>query len=165
MSSWFADWPQQWRSAGISCALCCFAFPHLASAQVGMIGGAEGPSLTPPPVVVEHDNPFARPTRDYQALPIGGWLLYPSLFVGGLYDTNPAQSATSKTSSFGGRVVPSLLAEATDGINKSTYYGMLDARAYSADAASAYDTVSARTGFIQRYQPTADWVVNAQADY
>jgi hypothetical protein len=130
-----------------------------------MIGGANGPSLTPPPVVAGHDDPFAKPTRDYQALPLGGWLLYPSMFVGTLYDTNPAQSPTNKPSSFGGRVVPSLLAEATDGINKSTFYGTLDGRGYSAAAASADDTVSARTGFIQRYQPTPDWVVNAQADY
>jgi hypothetical protein len=165
MSFWFADWPQQLRSAAFACALCCFAFPHLASAQVGMIGGVDGPSLTPPPVVAGHDDPFAKPTRDYQALPVEGWLLYPSLFAGALYDTNPAQSPTNKPSSFGGRVVPSLLAEATDGINKSTFYGMLDARGYSADAASTNDTVSARTGFIQRYQPTPDWVVNAQADY
>jgi hypothetical protein len=165
MSFWFADWPQHWRSAGVACALWCFAVPHPASAQIGMIGGTDGPSLTPPPVVADHDNPFAKPTRDYQALPIGGWLLYPSLFLGGLYDSNPAQSATTKTSSFGGRVVPSLLAEATDGINKSTYYGMMDARAYSADTASTYDTISARTGFMQKYQPTADLVVNAQADY
>ena len=104
-------------------------------------------------------------TREYQALPVGSWMLYPSLFVGGVYDTNPSQAAGTRTPSFGGRVVPSLLAESNDGISKSTFYGTMDGRAYSADTASASDTISARTGFIQRYQPTVDWVVNAQADY
>jgi hypothetical protein len=160
-----AVWPQRIRRVGIACVLCCVAFPPLASAQVGMLGGNDGPSLTPPPVVTDHDDPFAKRTREYQALPIGGWLLYPTLFVGGLYDSNPSQGLSNKSASFGGRVVPSLLAEATDGINKSTFYGTLDGRAYSTQTASAYDTVSARTGLIQQYNPTADWALSAQGDF
>jgi hypothetical protein len=150
---------------GFACALFAVAFPHAASAQVGILGGIDGPSLTPPPVITDHDDPFVSRTREYQALPVGSWMLYPSLFVGGVYDTNPSQAAGTRTPSFGGRVVPSLLAESNDGISKSTFYGTMDGRAYSADTASASDTISARTGFIQRYQPTVDWVVNAQADY
>ncbi len=160
-----AGWPQRIRRVGIACVLCCVAFPPLASAQVGMLGGNDGPSLTPPPVVTDHDDPFAKRTREYQGLPIGGWLLYPTLFVGGLYDSNPSQGAGNRTASFGGRVVPSLLAEATDGINKSTFYGTLDGRAYSTQTASAYDTISARTGLIQQYNPTADWALSAQGDF
>jgi hypothetical protein len=152
-------------SVGFACALYCIGFPGFANAQVGIIGGLDGPSLTAPPVVADHGDPFVRPSREYEALPVGGWLLYPTMFIGGLYDSNPSQAPNNRSASFGGRIVPSLLAEATDGINKSTFYGALDGRAYAADAASAYDTVSARTGFIQRYQPTADWTVNAQADY
>jgi hypothetical protein len=160
-----AGWPQWIRRVGIACALCCVAIPQLASAQVGILGGNDGPALMPPPVVVDRDDPFAKPTREYQALPLGGWMLYPSLFVGGLYDSNPSQSAGKGSGSFGGRIVPSLLAEATDGINKSTFYGTLDGRAYTADAATAYDTISARTGFIQQYRPTADWAASAQGDF
>jgi hypothetical protein len=161
----FAGWPQRIWRVGIACALCCVAFPPLASAQVGILGGNDGPTLTPSPVIVNRDDPFAKPTREYQALPIGGWLLYPSLFIGGLYDSNPSQSPGKGNGSLGGRVVPSLLAEATDGINKSTFYGTLDGRAYAADTASAYDTISARTGFVQQYHPTADWAASAQGDF
>jgi hypothetical protein len=96
----FADWPQRIRRVGIACALCCVAFPPFASAQVGVIGGNDAPALTPPPVVVDRDDPFAKPSRDYQALPIGGWMLYPSLFVGGLYDSNPSQSPGKGSGSF-----------------------------------------------------------------
>src|ERR1700736_4073999 len=52
------------------------AFP--VRAQVGSFGGPAGPSLTPPPVVTDRGDPFTRPGRDYGALPVGGWLLYPS---------------------------------------------------------------------------------------
>src|SRR5262249_26704230 len=82
-----------------------------------------------------------------------------------MYDDNIKQSATDKKSSVGGRLVPSILAEATDGIHKSTLYGMADIRGYTARDSGNADTVAARTGFIQRYQPVLDLVFNAQADY
>jgi len=50
------------------------------------------------------------------------------VFLGGLWDSNPAQSATRQTSSFGGRVTPSLLAQTNDGINQLTFYGSGDFR-------------------------------------
>jgi hypothetical protein len=145
-------------------AVLCLAFTCASNAQVGSFGGPGGPTLSAPPVIVDRDDPFARPSSSYSALPVGGWLLYPTLFVGTVFDDNVTQSATDKTSSAGVRLVPSLLAEATDGIHKTTFYGMADARAY-ADPANNADTVAARTGFIQRYQPTPDLVLNAQADY
>ena len=160
-----AGWPQRMERVGIACVLCCLAYSTCASAQVGILGGNDGPSLTPPPVIVDRDDPFMKPTREYGALPIGDWMLYPSLFVGGLYDSNASQSPGRGSGSFGGRIVPSLLAEATDGINKSTFYGTLDGRAYTGALASAYDTISARTGFIQQYRPTADWAATAQGDF
>jgi hypothetical protein len=149
--------------AGVAGVLC-LTFASVATAQVGSLGGAGGPSLSSPPVIVSRDDPFARPSNNYSALPVGGWLLYPTLFVGTVFDDNVTQSATDKTSSTGARLVPSLLAEATDGIHKSTFYGMADARVY-ADPGNNGDTVTARTGFMQRYQPMPDLVFNAQADY
>jgi hypothetical protein len=135
---------------------------------VGSFGGTGGPSLSVPPVVVNNrDDPFGKPGREYGALPVGSWLLYPTVFFGAMYDDNVNQSPgpANKTSSFGGRLVPSLLAETTDGIHKSTFYGMMDARGYTASSTSNGDVVSARTGFVQRYQPMPDLVFNAQADY
>jgi len=141
------------------------ALTSVAWAQVGAFGGPRGPSLTPPPVVVDRDSPFARPSRDYSAVPVGIWLVYPSIFAGAIYDSNINQSATAKKSGWGGRLVPSFLAEATDGIHKSTFYGMADIRGYSARDSDIGDSIAARTGFIQRYQPRPDIVFNAQVDY
>jgi hypothetical protein len=159
------------RSDALRVAACavvlCAGFGSTANAQVGTLGGPGGPSLSAPPVTAPgRDDPFTKASRDYSALPVGGWLLYPTVFLGGTYDSNVRQSSTNPTSSWGARLVPSLLAEHTDGINKTTLYGMADGRFYSNNAGVATsDTVSARTGVIQRYQPTLDLVVNAQADY
>jgi hypothetical protein len=151
-------------AAGVATATVALA--SAASAQVGAFGGPGGPSLSAPPVVVSRDDPFARPSRDYSALPVGSWLVYPSLFAGVVHDNNINQNSTVKNSGWGGRLVPSILAETTDGIHKSTFYGMADIRGYSAGGgAGVSDTIAARTGFIQRYQPTPDLVFNAQADY
>ena len=151
--------------AACSMALCCFT--SVSFAQVGSFGGPGGASLSPPPVVNNRDDPFTKPSREYSALPVGSWLLYPTVFFGAMYDDNVNQSPgpANRTSSPGGRIVPSLLAEATDGIHKSTFYGMLDARGYTANNTGNGDVVAARSGFIQRYQPLSDLVFTAQADY
>src|SRR5262249_18182998 len=129
-------------------------------------GGPGGASLTPPPVTVPNrDDPFAKPSRDYSALPIGGWLLYPNIFLGGVYDSNVSQNSLGRTSSWGGRIVPSLLAGATDGIHKTTLYGMADVRAYANGDTALRDTTAARAGIIQRFQPVSDLIFNAQGDY
>jgi hypothetical protein len=132
-------------------------------AQVGALGGLTGPSLEAPPVVVQNTDPFARPNRSHGALPVGEWLVYPSVFFGAVYDSNVDQGATGKVSSAGGRLVPSILAENSDGIHKTTFYGMADGRAYTDNSVSS--TVAARTGLIQRYQPLADLTFTAQGDY
>src|SRR5262245_10425437 len=131
-------------------------------AQVGAFGGLTGPSLTAPSTT-GRDDPFATPGRPHGALPVAGWLLYPSVFAGAMYDSNVNQGATNRGASAGGRLVPSLLAENTDGIHKTTFYGMADGRAYTDDSVSS--TVAARTGIIQRYQPLADLTFTAQGDY
>jgi hypothetical protein len=146
--------------AAISIGLMSEAF-----AQVGAFGGPGGPALMAPPVIVTRDDPFVRPGREYGALPVGMWLLYPTVFFGAIYDDNVRQTSVDRKASWGGRLVPSLLAEATDGIHKSTFYGMADIRGYANSDVSNADTLAARTGFIQRYQPMADLVFNAQVDY
>jgi hypothetical protein len=132
-----------------------------AWAQVGALGGLTGPSLTAPPITVQSD-PFEKPSRSHGVL-ISDWVIYPSVFFGGMYDTNVNQGVTNKVSSFGGRLVPSLLAENTDGIHKTTFYGMADGRAYTQNDAGS--TIAARAGIIQRYQPLPDVTFTAQGDY
>jgi hypothetical protein len=134
-------------------------------AQIGALGGTAGPALVEPPATIQRANPFEPRGREYAGLPVGDWLLFPSLFVGALVDDNVNQSSTSRTSSAGARVVPSLFAEANDGIHKTTLYGMLDGRLYAEASASNADAVAARSGVIQTYEATRDLIFRGQADY
>jgi Putative beta-barrel porin 2 len=152
-----------WRIA-VGAALLCASLASPSAAQVGAFGGPAGPALTPPPVISDRSDPFARPSAD-GALPIGIWLLYPTVFAGAVYDSNVRQTDIDKVSSWGARLVPSLLAEATDGIHKTTLYGMADVRLYGDHDADNADATAARAGFIQRYQPMSDLVFNVQGDY
>jgi hypothetical protein len=140
-----------------------FAAP--AWAQVGSLGGAAGPTLTPPPVLTNRDDPFTKPGREYSAVPVGIWLAYPTLFFGGVFDDNVSQTTAGQTSSAGARLVPSLLAEANDGIHKTTLYGMADARLYGNGGIRSIDALAARAGVIERFQPMLDMVFNFQGDY
>jgi hypothetical protein len=141
------------------------SFASSACAQVGEFGGATGTTLTSPSVLTGRDDPFSKTNREYSALPIGSWLLYPTLFFGGVFDNNVGQAAGGRASSAGARLVPSLLAETTDGIHKTTLYGMADARFYGDNSGRSADTVAARAGVIERYQPMPDLLFNLQGDY
>jgi hypothetical protein len=150
-------------AAVVICLSASWASP--AVAQVGAFGGPSGPSLTVPPVAIDRGDPFARPSREYSALPFGSWLLYPTLFAGAVFDDNVRQTEVAKTSSGGARLVPSILAERNDGIHKTSLYGMADMRLYTDHAANNADAVAVRTGFIERYQPIPDLLFNLQGDY
>jgi len=137
-----------------------------AAAQVGSLGGLTGPALTPPPVITsDRVDPFAQPGREYTALPLGPWLVYPTIFLGAIFDDNVRQTEVARVSSGGARLVPSLLAETTDGIYKTTLYGMADGRLYTDDRAENANALAARAGFIERFQPMPDAVFNFQGDY
>src|SRR5438105_505562 len=86
------------------------SFASCSQAQIGALGGTTGPALQEPPATVQRANPFEPRGREYTGLPVGGWLLYPSVFVGAIFDDNVNQGSTSRTSAAGARVVPSLYA-------------------------------------------------------
>src|SRR5258708_1034574 len=48
---------------------------------------------------------------------------------------------------------------------QATLDGMGDGGVYLGDRAGGGDTITARTGLIQNYQPTPDLLVSAQGDY
>jgi hypothetical protein len=104
-----------------------------------------------------------KPSRDYTALPAGGWLFYPSLLAGAVYDDNIFQTPTNKTARLGGQVMPSLIAIRDDGIHKLTLYGTADARLYS--GSSDYDSLIGRAGFNHQYEAMRDLVFRFQGDY
>ena len=109
-------------------------------------------------------NPFDKPTRDYKALPVLDWLLYPTLIIGAVYDDNVFQTQTNRTAALGARITPSLVAERNTGIHKTTLYGFADGKFYSG-AAQTSDTVSARGGFAHVYEAQRDLVFRFQGDY
>jgi hypothetical protein len=147
---------------GIVLLLSGLAVVSPARAQVGAVGGANAPSVQPPPVNSGRADVFANPGRTDDALIAGGWLIYPSAFVGGVYDSNPNQSSHGQSSG-GARLTPSLLAETVGDLTKTTIYGVADGRIYFGSHAT--DTVDVSSGIVETYQPLPDLVFTGQGDY
>jgi hypothetical protein len=162
------------RAYRLSCRIL-FAFgagaPLLAGsaypvhAQLGAIGGQTGPGIEAPPSQSGRPSAFDEPGRPENALIVGDWLLYPTAFAGAFYDTNPSQNARRSRASGGARLVPSLLAERTAAISKTSLYAMTDARLYAIGEGQGFNAVAARVGAIQDYEPVESWVLHAQGDY
>ena len=81
------------------------------------------------------------PTGAYQAgVPVGAWMLYPSLFVGATYNNNINQAATdfNRDNGAGLRVAPRLIATGTDGaIHQTTIYAVGDFQFFNANTVAA----------------------------
>jgi Putative beta-barrel porin 2 len=102
------------------------------------------------------------PTGQYQeGLVLGSWKLYPSLFVGALWDTNIDQQAsgTPTTSRTSARAVPYLSGFYDGGIHKTSVYGVVDARFFDAT------NLSATTGLTHRYEAMRDLSFNFTVNY
>jgi Putative beta-barrel porin 2 len=107
--------------------------------------------------------PGERPNRDYNGMPVGAWTLFPSIFVGGIYDTNVNQTQNNPQASAGGRVVPSVSARWSNGIHTTNIYGMMDARGYT--AATDASAITARSSVTHSYRPLPDLGFQFQGDY
>lgn len=71
-----------------------------------------------------------KPVRDYQGLPIAGWMLYPTFLIGGTFDDNVFQSSFQRVSAGGLHLRPGLVAERDTGIHKTQLYTVGDFRIY-----------------------------------
>ena len=136
-----------------------------AIAQAGGFGGPGGQSITPPPVTTGREEEATAPSAERAGLPVGDWLVFPSAFVGGFYDSNPQQLATGIKPGGGVRLTPSFLAEETSGVYKTTIYGLVDGLVYIPEQVANSDTVTAKTGVTEIYQPLPDWIFNGQLDF
>jgi hypothetical protein len=136
-----------------------------ALAEVGGFGVPGGQSITPPPVTTGREEAAPSPEAERAGLPVGDWLVFPSAFVGGFYDSNPQQLATGIKPGPGVRLTPSLLAEQTSGAYKTTIYGLVDGLVYIPEQVSNSDTLTAKIGATELYQPLPDWIFNGQLDY
>jgi hypothetical protein len=103
------------------------------------------------------------PNRDYNGLPVGGWMLYPTLFAGLVHDDNIFQTQTNRVSAFGVRITPSLKAKWSNGIHSTSLYGTVDALKYA--TSSDLRETSARAGLTHNYEAMRDLVFNVSGDY
>ncbi|HXY59938.1 MAG TPA: outer membrane beta-barrel protein [Methylocystis sp.] len=113
--------------------------------------------------------PFAQrslkeaPTRNYQGLPLEGWMLYPSLFLGAVYDDNIFQSTTNRVGDVGLKLRPSIVADSDAGIHRTTAFANGDFNIYS-DQPTA-NTAQAQAGFVHRWEAMRDLVFNIGGEY
>jgi hypothetical protein len=115
--------------------------------------------------------PEVSPTGEYQeGLPVGAWTLFPSLFVGAVWDSNKNQASSNSTaqSTTGSSpdsgtslaVSPRLVATSSDGgMHSSTLYGVGDFQFFNTN------TAAADAGFTHVYKPTEDLSFNLNLRY
>ncbi|TDX62149.1 hypothetical protein EDE12_11155 [Methylosinus sp. sav-2] len=103
------------------------------------------------------------PTREYQGLPLGGWMLYPSLLVAGTYDDNPFQAPSDRKGAAGTHLRPSFIADRDNGLHHTTVFTIGDFRIYP-DLSTA-NTVNVEAGFNHTWEARKDLVVSASGEY
>jgi len=111
-----------------------------------------------------------------EGLAIDGWLVYPSLFVGSVFNDNIYATAYDRRSAVGVRVRPSIQAGVDNGLHKTTAYLSADAQLYPG-LGSHYrllptpttdvdpTNVTGRAGLNHIWSPFSDLSVYFTADY
>ena len=103
-----------------------------------------------------------------EGVPIGSWLVFPKIFLGAVWDSDPHQVGNAgdansnvgdANSNLGVRLVPDLRAVYDGGIHKSLVYGVVDARFFNSN------TISATAGFSNVYEATRDLLLTFQGNY
>jgi Putative beta-barrel porin 2 len=92
-----------------------------------------------------------------------GWLLYPTVRFTSLYSNNIFQSPTAPIATSALGLSPSVTAEITDGIHKTSLYGNFGTQYYPSH--TALDTLDGQTGFIHTYAPVDDLILRVQGNY
>jgi hypothetical protein len=101
-------------------------------------------------------------------IPIEGWMLYPSLFVGGVFSDNVYQTETHRVAATGLRLAPNIEADLDTGLHKTTLYANADAQlypGYNSNLGQTASTISGRAGLAHMWSPTSDVVVRLSLDY
>ena len=101
--------------------------------------------------------------------PIGPFLVYPELTLGGVYNDNLYPAATTRQASFGYRFAPSIAAVDDEGLRKSSLYFNADAEIYPGAGpevpAADKRAVSIAAGAQQGWTPTPDLSLQADVGY
>lgn len=149
-----------WLPAGV--LLASVLHNATASAQVASAGGEDPLAILSPGKAAER-NLNDKPSRDYTGLPLGGWLLYPSVLAGAVYDDNLFQSSTNRVASTGVNIAPSFLADRDTGIHHTTLYANGNINLYP--DISGGNTVNLITGFRQVWEAQRDLVLRVSGEY
>lgn len=137
-------------AAWIAIGFLCLAS---ASARAEISGLEDGVAfLSPRPL--NKSNLLSPPSRAYSGLPVGGWMMYPSLLAGAVVDDNIRPTSQSRTSGTGLRFKPTLSAIQTNGIHNTQLYAEADARVYPDQ--SKGNLVEGRLGGVYTYEMTRD---------
>ena len=107
-------------------------------------------------------NPFEQPNREYNGLPVGGWMLYPSLFSGAAFDSNVYQTNANRASDVAWRIAPSIVAVRNTGIQNTMVYGSLDA--YLHAHYTNIDNFSGRVGLLHIWEAQRDLIFRFTGD-
>jgi hypothetical protein len=124
--------------------------------------------IQPPSVYTGRPDLFDRPGRGEEALPLGNWLVFSSMFAGGIFATNPSESPTGARASPGLRLITNSSAQTDDGIKKTVLYSSSEVDLYAVQnstSGSSPNNLSSHTGAIETYQPFSDLVITAQGDF
>jgi hypothetical protein len=154
----------------VACTLILFISTHgVALGQVTFTTTPTQQPLEPlaPSVYTGRPDLFAAPGKGDEGLPIGNWLVFPSMFGGALFATNPSESPTGGRASPGFRYNTSTYAQTDDGPWKTVLYTNTDLDLYANQGGSAGTSsnfLSTRTGAIETYQPLSDLIMNLQGD-
>ncbi|WP_400767644.1 outer membrane beta-barrel protein [Methylosinus sporium] len=111
-----------------------------------------------------------------EGLAIDGWIVYPSLFIGSVFNDNIYSTATDRRPAVGVRVRPSVQAGLDNGLHKTTAYMSADAQFYpglgsqfrlSPTPTTDVDptNVAGRAGINHIWSPFSDLNVYLSADY
>ena len=96
-------------------------------------------------------------------IPLGGWLLFPSVRTYTLYSDNLFQSSSAPISALGFGTSPSLTAQWSNGIHATTLYGNIDRQIFPTD--NEINTFDGQATATQRYSPLPDLTFTALGDY
>ena len=108
-------------------------------------------------------NPLTKRSRDYRGLPFGDWMLYPSVLVGGVADSNLVWSERQPVRAAGVRISPRVIAERNVGLHKTTAYAEADARLFPTLAYGA--AINAQVGLAHVWEVQRDLIVKARVQY
>ena len=144
------------------------AFADGSVTEAGASSGIAAPGAAIPGAALPQPLAGADGPRPDGGIAFHGWMLYPSLFAGGVFNDNVYATPTNRTAAFGLRLTPNFEADLDNGLYKTTVYGTADAQLYPGHNPSLGETastVSARAGLAQIWSPTSDIVTRFNVDY